>query len=445
MAVSYKNYKVEEFLIESLDGKTVFNLTRGVVSVNYFEDLFSPSIFLSLLVTDTEGVLSSFVSENKKFGIRGAERVSLKINQLATGQSIDLNENNQYYVYKISNSFAQYSKEVFQIDLAPADLFKNETTRVFKRYPEKESESDLKISISVDKILTEVLRTTKNKNIDPTSNSYTFYGNSKRPFTVLTWLCPKAIPESSSKSGPVSGTAGFLFYENKNGYNFKSLDTLLSSSPVETYHNSIKEEIGDSADNTRIVHSPVFEKNVNVIENMRIGMYSSENYFLDLNTSKTNTYSYKLSENYNIFSHSSRENKYPKVLIDNLELENYPSRMMVKLIDNIVTKPGFSDPTDKKFTDDRIKYQSQSVTRYNLAFSQLLNITVPLNLNLTVGDVIELQLGNITLTESEKGLTDDIRSGFYLIKELCHQFDGNLGHTGLKLIRDSYGNLSNTN
>ncbi len=84
-------------------------------------------------------------------------------------------------------------------------------------------------------------------------------------------------------------------------------------------------------------------------------------------------------------------------------------------------------------------YQSQSIARYNLAFSQLLNITVPLNLNLTVGDVIKLDFGNITLDESKKGLRDDLKSGNYLIKELSHLFETNQGYTGLKLIRDSYG------
>jgi hypothetical protein len=92
------------------------------------------------------------------------------------------------------------------------------------------------------------------------------------------------------------------------------------------------------------------------------------------------------------------------------------------------------NPNEK--IDDRIRYQAHSVTRYNLAFSQIANITVPLNLNLTVGDVIFLDIGEITKQEKQK---DSKKSGLYLIAELAHEFSDNQGYTGLKLVRDSYG------
>jgi hypothetical protein len=450
MTSSYFNYKIDKFLIEDYDNNA-FDMTKAVMSVEYYEDLFSPAIFLRLTLIDTEGILSTFKYDDKKFGLRGGERVSLKISQLATEQAIDLNETkNTYYIYKISNSSNQHSKEIFQIDLAPVEVFKNETVRVSKRYPEKETESDLSIDQIVTKILNDVLQTNKNKDIEPTQNSYSFYGNIKKPFTILTWLCPKSIPKNL-ETGKEKGSAGFLFYENKNGYHFRSLDTLISglnkdfnsTNSITKYHYSLKEYIGSEFDNTRIIHPPVFEKHVNVVENMRIGMYSSVNYFLDLNTSSTKKHVYKLSESYNIMNHASKKNQSPKIPIGENDLENYPSRMMVKLIDNIVTKPIQSDPNDTRYTDNRAIYQSQSVARYNLAFSQMLNITIPLNLNLTVGDVIELEIGEISLEQSEQGLKDKNKSGNYLIKELCHSFSDNKGYTGLKLIRDSYGPPSN--
>jgi hypothetical protein len=50
-----------------------------------------------------------------------------------------------------------------------------------------------------------------NKALNPTCSTLYFFGNSKKPFTVLTWLCPKAIPVIG-KSSSTEGTAGFLFY-----------------------------------------------------------------------------------------------------------------------------------------------------------------------------------------------------------------------------------------
>ena len=79
--------------------------------------------------------------------------------------------------------------------------------------------------------------TYKKENIEETSNKYTFYGNNKRPFTVITWLCPKSIPGGKNKpvsSSPTKGTAGFLFYQNREGFNFKSMDSLMSGLKLNT-------------------------------------------------------------------------------------------------------------------------------------------------------------------------------------------------------------------
>jgi hypothetical protein len=444
MEGSYFNYKIRQFLVESYSGENVFDMTQCVASVQYFEDLFSPAVFVRLLLVNTDGLLTTFSkgkdgkSQKQKYGLRGGERISLKIEQEATKDLIFLDETTSpYYIYKISGSTTQSTKEVVTIDLAPTEVFKNETIRVSGKYKNQS------IDKSVTEILNTVLKTSKKKFIEKTQNSYAFYGNTKKPFTVLTWLAPKSIP-AIAKSSPVKGTAGFLFYENKRGYHFRSLDNLLkgldpnSTEAKAAQRYSYSEVVNSAANisqNKKILTIPVFEKNVNVFENMRIGMYSSANVFFDLNTKTSETYEYKLSESYESMKHTSSKNEKPEIP---LNLQDNPSRLMVKLIDSIVADPKVnSDPLKKE--DNRIKYQSQSIARYNLAFSQVLNITVPLNLTLSVGDVVNLDFGNITKDNSNKGLRDDIKSGLYLIKELCHEMSQNQGFTGLKVVRDSYG------
>lgn len=429
---SYFNYKIEEFIIESLDGSKSIDATTCVSALKYCEDIVSPYIEITMLIVNTDGLLT-------RLPIRGGERVRLIISQEATNLRLEFNEErNPYYIYKVYNSTSESTKEAFLIKLAPIDMFKNETSRVFDRYPETQGAEE-KISESVKKILTNVLKTDKKKNIEPTSNTYAFYGNSKKPFNVLIWLCKKSIPMVSKSSGD-KGSAGYLFYENRNGYNFVSMDSLLSSllpssadeKKYQTY--SYTENVTDYASpstNFKILIAPSFEKNVNILDNLISGMYSSLNYFFDLNTKKFNSYTYKLSDNYDIMKHTSSLSEKPQIpegLVDN------PSRLMVKFIDGVVKDSKNVDPNTK--VDDRIKYQAQSVTRYSLAFSQSLSITIPLNLSLTVGDVIMLNIGNITKQEKNK---DSQKSGLYLITELCHDFSDIKGLTGLKLIRDSYG------
>lgn len=439
MTGSYLAYYIRRFIVESYTGENYYDMTSCVSSIEYFEDLFSPAVFVRLVLVNTDGELTTF-SKGKdkkgtksKYGLRGGERISLKIEQPATGESIFLDETTSpYYIYKISNSTIEYTREALVVDLAPTEVFKNETSRVTGKYKNQP------ISESVKQIL-DKLDTTKKVYVDPTQNSYSFFGNNKRPFTVLTWLCPKSVPGTVSGLSPEKGTAGFLFYENKRGYHFKSLDNLFvslsSAVGISTYYYKPVDTPASQIENFTIKNLPTFEKNVNVFENMRIGMYSSANVFFDLNTKSSESYNYKLTESYEIMKHTSSRNEKP---IIPLNLQNNPTRLMVKLIDSVVTEPNANaDPLNKE--DSRIRYQSQSVARYNLAFSQALNITIPLNLKLCVGDIVDLNFGLITKDIEEQGLKDYVKSGKYLIKELCHYFSGNNGFTGLKVIRDSYG------
>jgi hypothetical protein len=228
---SYLNYTISQFLIESSDGINVIDATSCVSSIQYFEDLFSPSIFISVLLVNTDGLLSSLPNKdpNMSPGIKGGERVSLVIKQPATKESITLDETkNTYYIYKVYASTTESTREAFVVELCPAEVFTNETSRVDKKYNDT-------IGKTVTKILKEVLETKnyESKNIEETANTYEFMGNTKRPFTVLTWLCPKSIP-AKKPLGAEMGTAGFLFYQNKDGFNFKSVDSLMSGFELDT-------------------------------------------------------------------------------------------------------------------------------------------------------------------------------------------------------------------
>ena len=80
---------------------------------------------------------------------------------------------------------------------------------------------------------------------------------------------------------------------------------------------------------------------------------------------------------------------------------------------------------------------AKSFSRYNLLFQQALNILVPCNVNLRVGEIIKCTFPQL---KGGKGTEDDPEiSGYYLIRELRHHFEPNKNTTSLKLMRDSYG------
>ena len=80
---------------------------------------------------------------------------------------------------------------------------------------------------------------------------------------------------------------------------------------------------------------------------------------------------------------------------------------------------------------------AKSFARYNLLFTQALNIVVPMNINLKAGNILYAQFQEV---DAGKGAeVDPEQSGNYLIKEVRHHFEGGQMLSSLKLVRDSYG------
>lgn len=79
---------------------------------------------------------------------------------------------------------------------------------------------------------------------------------------------------------------------------------------------------------------------------------------------------------------------------------------------------------------------AKAAARYNLLFTQALNMVVPCNINLKAGDIIYCEFPAIQLSNSK---IDEEQSGNYLISQVRHHFEGTQMISSLNLIRDSYG------
>ena len=144
----------------------------------------------------------------------------------------------------------------------------------------------------VEDILKNTLGTKKDIKVEPTANSYTFIGNSKKPFYTLTWLGSKSISQVSEKSGVSGegkeglnkGTAGFLFYENYDGYHFRSIDSLVANTQVQDgksdlepkFEYSFKGKVIEASNikNNITIIDYSLRKNIDLRGALRVGMLS---------------------------------------------------------------------------------------------------------------------------------------------------------------------------
>jgi hypothetical protein len=436
--MSVKKSIYEELILESNDQKRTVDIRTGTVSIDYYEDIFSPSITAKIQVgntgdsiqaQDNEGnATGSFQSIYNGLPLRGGERVSLKIagnSKTNPGLDFATDEKDYLYVSSISNVISESQKEFFELNLVSREAITNETVRVPKKFPTSQS-----IDESVRSIITEYLKTDKIDAIDKTQNKYGFIGNLRKPFTVLVWLASKGVPESSKKDA----TAGYVFFQTQDGFSFRSIDNLISQPSKATYVYSDVNQTGYERDNDFSILQYTTNRNQNLIEKLRLGTYSSYRIVYDpLNfTFKESTF--KLENYAGESANLGQALELPKIANDsNQKLGDLPTRILSQVldigtVDKDISKDSNADPS---------KYQSQAIMRYNVLFTQTLSMTVPSNTNLRAGDIITCNFPKIS---REDGATyDDEQSGLYMIKELCHHFDTEGSYTSMTLIRDTFG------
>ena len=424
----------EKFIIESVNRAKTADISAGVVGFSYFEDVFSPMITARVVVANTgnaiEGEDGKIQSLYNGFPLRGGERMQIKI--AGNSQDNDGLEFNDFYVGSITDVMIDSGRELFTLNLISREAITNETVRVGKKFP-----SSQKISDSVGDICKNYLSSDKLYDVDETQNPYGFYGNMRKPFTVLTMLASKSVP------GNVSGkdaTAGYFFFETKEGFRFKSIDSLIRTPPYPEKY-VYAPGIIDTDDTTKDFKILEFKttRNQNLIENLERGAYCSNRTYLNPLTFeytpttqkifKLEDYSGKienLGEDIDVVLPSLSAN-------DNRTLASVPSRYICGILDigttdTKVSQEGNADPA---------KIHSQAMMRYNTLFTQILTMTIPLNTNLTAGDILNCEFPRID--QQERKEPDEVQSGLYLVKKLTHFFDSKGSYTKLQLVIDTNG------
>ncbi len=427
MAIAVSGLRYQSVTIASLDGTKRIDITNSILGIDYYEDILSPCITMTIDLMNAYSIFNGLP-------IRGGESVAMEIETVFGNFRLDGEK--AMFVTKLSGLDAQRKSESFTLHLTSKEALQNETVRCYKKY------NKANINTHINDILKNVLQTTKIGQIEQTSNSYSFIGNNKKPFHIMTWLGPKSI-SIHSKSGnsgkEAKGTSGFLFYENIDGFNFRSIDSLVSNTQIQN-SSSDKENIfkytfdgigaiqaNDLSNNFKILNYN-YEKNIDLMKSLRVGMYVNKTYFYNMYTQELDIYKYRLKDELENKKLGGNES-----IAMSEQFGDSITRIMTRASDHgILDSKGTFAESGRDNAD-----MAKSFSRYNLLFTQALNMNVPCNVKLKAGDIIYAQF--LQMESAQTGEVDKEQSGNYLIKELRHHFSPNEMLTSLRLVRDSYG------
>ena len=400
-----------------LDGE--FGLLSGVRSVDYYESITSPSISAVVKIIDVDGTLSSK-------GVYGGEKLAVKMKSGKDSEFEEFTitpEKQELILNSIGGVTSGVKQQTATLQFVSKDLIKNETARINRRYVGN-------ISDSIKKIMTDDpkgIKTTKEVDCetDRSKNNYAFVGNKDTSFDIIQRLQPKA--GGAGYNDETKTDYGFMFFENYDGYHFKSIRSLFELEPEFTY---VKTEI--SASDDLVIEEYNLNSGNDIVLNAKSGLYNNETTFVELDKTKITKVKFNMTESADLAL------KPPKVPVN---IEGKPSRIMLRVVDTGVHQHYEENDTSlenvQKFTDLAV-YQNKSYARFALLNTQTLNITVSLNPELRAGQTILVRFPvseYINKFGDEK--SNDI-SGKYLISHLRHEFEGGKFRTHLRLIRDLF-------
>ena len=404
-------FKITKCLLRPNEGSSLdedYDIVRGNPIINYFESMESPSISMTITFIDVDQVIG-------RKGITGGEFINLTL-QDGDVDKFKITDDHKMMLNSVRNMETETNKQLATLEFVSVETIINETARVTKKFTGNVANIVEELLVSDKK----GIQTEKKLEKDQATNSYSFIGNLKRPIDTIQWLCPKA--QSSTKN------FGFLFYENLDGYHFKSIEELLKQEPIEYTQT-------DKPDNFDIGPFKILQNQVNQTNdigmNCRMGMYANRTIYIDIENQTNQEVDFKITD---------LDLKKPLKLLDGIE--EHPTRLMLRVNDFGVAQVGAAK-SDVQPLSELAVYQNKSYIRNNLLFSQSLSIAIPLNTTLRAVFMIDVKLplkqgdGESAASKTGNERTND-PSGKYLISELRHVLGAGAAETQLTLIRDVF-------
>ena len=451
------------------------NLIGMGVTMQYHEDIFWPSYGATLTVVDNAENLIS------RMPIQGFEKVVVEIE--------DVNNKTYSYdfrVWTVQNRVTRERRNTYTLGLISEQGLLNEGIRV-------NSVVKGNTSTVVKEMLSQYFQIPEDKvDAEPSATSIKFIPTKKTPFALIRSLAPKTISERSGnvaaeKAKPetttikkkvstargtktrsvtvktdintaltsqATGTAGYLFFQTRKGFVFRSVDNLVDTGekfggkqPFNKEKPFFMQPGGTGEAVREKIQEIRFGKELNMMKKMREGAYSSLCCFFNINTGEYEEHIYSLEKMWGNMAHSGPQAWLP---LGQSNLSKYPTRVMSSIVNHenwyVGTEVASNEPQhggsgSNPFPDWQKNFLTQSIARYGILFNQELSISVTGHLELCAGDKVFVRLPNQVPDDNKEDVWDPEHSGVYLVKRLNHLFNipSKSVYTVLELIRDSYG------
>jgi hypothetical protein len=459
---------VNKCLITSAAASMEFK--NAVVEFAYFEDIFTNTVHGTLLINDS----SAFPNI---LSWCGEERLDLEISKPGIEDSAF---SGTFRIYNISRRhLTKDDNENYLVNFCSEQLVLSEKSRVCKTY------TNTKVSDIVKDIAFNYLNITASEfpdsNIEETFGNVTITIPNMKPFEAINWLCTMAIvgdTKFGNHSGP-DGGASYLFWRNRNGYNFRSLLSIFNTSNINSpYTSTYMHPLANKRNfigywyGIKNIDTPqgstIFDPYSQIISYEVLNSYDaleSQQRGMFCNRTITVDYITRLYQN-NDFDYNNYFNNFLKQKVD-----LYKTLNTLPVVSNATDGFGksenqYPEGTIKVYTSTTAQANNQYVQQnspnisanyventipYRLAQLSLIGVNrikmaIPGDPYITVGKLIDVYIPQTGTDKNGNKINDRFLTGTYLITCVRHALDQeNEFKTIIEITKDAFKELDVTN
>ena len=476
-----RDFEIQKLQLETANGKKLYDITEMVLEFQYHESIESSFLRCDISILDA-------IDWNKN--LQGGEKVKIK---MVTGTAIRGDHLDcELTVYKIGSISKTERGQLYILHCVSPEMYHDESNKIFKSLGPGEKSKDVE---NIPKYICDEFLKTKGTN---KANKYNFENHSKYTFIACSWKPSDAIHYLSDKVTRLTNSkggakqSGFLFWSNRNGFNFRSIDSIAKGEATRNgvYTYTYVQGAQEGADKRYAIETLTYPDKANHLSNMRMGTYKTAAIGISLASQKdsytptsgkkkeaapnesvdavgfdqeTGQFSgtglssapsgtisaLKVLNFQQVFAKANKvvdgndetrgnQAQPPFLIPEFFDIEaSQPTRMKIRAL------PGMKNQSSNANVDngsspniDSIAVAQYAAARYNLFKAIKLNLTVAGNTALTAGNVIDVKIPSST-EEDEEVLLDYRFSGKYIIAGLTHIYHKQGLTTKLYLVRDS--------
>lgn len=406
--------KIEQVGLVSAKG-VFFDVTPQVVGIEIYEDIFAPFITGAVYIRDSQE-LSNLLP------LIGEESIQFRIS--TPGLPEETAYEGRYIIYKMSDKQKiQEREQAYVIHFMSQEALFDLNKKVSRAY--KGKVSDIIEEIIKGKDGLEAEDTKKKYNIEPSKNDTMFISNWWSPVKSIQFASDNAYNDNESPT--------YVFFENKYGMNWVTLDSLYDAQSLYTFkYDNYNAEVGSEGGSQRSIeedYKRVLEFQTptifNYIDRLKSGMYGSEIIYWDILTQQYVHTGYNPN-----WEGTKHLNKNPTWTSD------VAARTKAVLMYGKQYNNNF-DGFDESTANTKVIQKRRALLAQAEAYK--VTITVFGRTDYSAGQKVYLEVPkNKQIAKDDQEWLDEIQSGYYLIGAINHNITRESHECTMELIKDSY-------